>query len=252
MGRDIFIENHTIFVGQTPHEIAAYGLEQIEKLFIQKQLITPKPFHVALSGGETPKKLYELMSSGQLVQNPQVSFFLADERYCSKESPQSNQRLLFETLFAHLPKEKPFSKFFPMDTDLSLEEAALGYEKIIQQKIQIDRGGFDVVSLGLGEDLHTASLFMDNPEIQNPSQKLCIPVKNSPKEPKERLTLTPKALIGTQVIVMAQGSKKAAAIEHAILGKDDACPIHTVLRKQKVTWLLDEPAAQLLFKNLNT
>lgn len=237
-----------IFIGDNTDQMAEQGLTVLQKIFSQKNASAINPFRVALSGGSTPKKLYQLMSKTSLVQNPFVHFFLTDERYCKKYSSDSNQNLLINTLFCET--KDPFNPdfFFPMNTDFPIEEAARNYEKILLNQVFKSGNCFDLVLLGLGEDHHTASLFQGSPSLINAENRFCVPVFNSPKPPKERLTLTTKALLGKQVIVLAQGEEKAAAVCHAILETNDQCPIHQVLAHQNVLWLLDKKAAALLPK----
>jgi 6-phosphogluconolactonase len=109
---------------------------------------------VGLSGGSTPRPIYEILGKEKLDWS-RVYIFLVDERSIAKDHPDSNQFLLRSTLLRHAPT--PESHLFFPDTSLSLNECVARYDEELRTLLRDD--GADIVTLGLGEDGHTASLF---------------------------------------------------------------------------------------------
>ena len=117
-------------------------------------------FRLALSGGTTPEKIYEMLPSQDDINWSRVEFYLVDERNVNVQDQRSNFKMINNALFKKL-KNKP-RKIVYFDTDLSKEEALKKYEKELDTK---DKKFFNLVLLGIGEDGHTASLFPGGKEL---------------------------------------------------------------------------------------
>jgi 6-phosphogluconolactonase len=206
-------------------------------------------FTVALSGGSSPKKLYELLASPayheQVAWN-QVYFFFGDERNVPQSSPDSNYLMAKKALFDPLgikPKQ-----VFAVDTELAPAEAAAQYGVAIEEFFQEDPAHFDLVLLGLGDNAHTASLFPHTPVLHDTTvsvQEVWLPV-----EQVFRITFTAPLINQARAVAfLVYGAGKAEAVHQILeLPRDvDQYPAQLIeLPGGQVEWFLDEPAAQAL------
>jgi len=130
-------------------------------------------FSVALSGGSTPRRLYQYLAEPGYRDRfpwPRMHWFWGDERFVPHEDAQSNYRMAQEALFAHVPV--PPANIHPIPTEgVSPEAAASAYDRELRSFYGADRFDparplFDINLLGLGEDGHTASLFPGSPALR--------------------------------------------------------------------------------------
>ncbi|MDF2114254.1 6-phosphogluconolactonase [Roseiarcaceae bacterium H3SJ34-1] len=129
-------------------------------------------FSVALSGGSTPRRLYQYLAQPGYRDRfpwPRMHWFWGDERFVPHDDAQSNYRMVQEALFAHVPV--PAGNIHPVPTEgVSPEASAAAYDRELRSFYGADRFDparplFDVNLLGLGEDGHTASLFPGSPAL---------------------------------------------------------------------------------------
>ncbi|WP_461449398.1 6-phosphogluconolactonase [Mucilaginibacter sp.] len=203
-------------------------------------------FSVALSGGSSPKKLYELLASADFknkVEWDNVYFFFGDERYVPQDDKDSNYLMAKTALFD--PLQIDDSNIFAVDTSLTPEEAAAEYKKAIDLFFDEEALEFDLILLGLGDNSHTASLFPHTPVLND----LDATVKEVFLEDQQvyRITFTaPLINQAHNIAFLVYGEGKAIAVHHVL---EDAknieeypaqliVPIHG-----DVKWFLDEPAA---------
>lgn len=209
-------------------------------------------FTVALSGGSTPKALYQLLTQPpyrDAIDWLRVHVFWGDERSVPPDSAESNYRMARETLLIHVPI--PVEQIHRIEGEVDPEEAATRYEQELTDFFGLLPGEspeFDLILLGIGADGHTASLFPatvalsedDRLVVANPVDTLGT----------VRITLTiPVLTEAANVMVMVAGADKAAAVWRALEGPYE--PIQTpaqVLRTATgtVTWLLDQAAGRML------
>ena len=118
---------------------------------IIKKLRKKDTVNIALSGGSTPKNIYNLLGKREDIDWKRVNIFLVDERFVPPEDDRSNSKLIFDNF--------PGVTFYPVNTTLfeTVEESAKSYQETIQK--HVPNYQFDLITLGLGEDGHTASLF---------------------------------------------------------------------------------------------
>jgi 6-phosphogluconolactonase len=124
------------------------------------------PFAVCLSGGSTPKRLYQRLAGAGYRERfpwPRTHWFWGDERFVPPGDQLSNFRMVREAMLAHAPIPPENIHSVPT-TGLTPEAAAAAYEKTLQsfygaRRLEPGRPLFDVTLLGLGPDGHTASLF---------------------------------------------------------------------------------------------
>lgn len=204
---------------------------------------------VVLSGGSTPKKIFEYISSHdkKLVVWNKIRFFWGDERCVPPEDNESNYKMARLSLFEglNIPEENIFRIFGEAEP----EDEAVRYSKIISENVSVENKlpRFDVMLLGLGEDGHTASIFPENTQMFY-SKNYC-EVATHPKSGQKRITLTGPVINNSQSIVfMVTGPDKAKMVANIIQG-DEETEFPASLAKPvngKLTWLLDTDAAKQL------
>ncbi|MEA2858961.1 MAG: 6-phosphogluconolactonase, partial [Methylobacteriaceae bacterium] len=126
---------------------------------------------IALSGGSTPRRLFQLMGSDFKDDFPwsRMHFFWGDERFVPRDDPESNFRMAYEALLSKVPV--PPENVHPVPTEgIALDDAARAYERELQNfygtpALDPNKFLFDVQFLGLGEDGHTASLIPGEPVL---------------------------------------------------------------------------------------
>lgn len=205
---------------------------------------------VALSGGSTPKRLFQILAGPPYAQSlpwSQIHFFWCDERLVPPDHPESN----FGQAFVHLISRinVPDENLHRIRGEDPPAQAANGYRRVLESFSEGDLKWprFDLAFLGLGADGHTASLF---PGIISPEETVSPVLAVTAAYqgcPTGRITLTPLALDSSRnVIFMVSGKDKAYAVNQTLYG-----PRHLenwpAQRIQpiggKVTWMLDQDAA---------
>ena len=174
--------------------------------------------HIALAGGSTPRRAYELLG-GIEGSWEGVHLWLGDERCVPGDHPESNGRMVRESLYAHA-RVQP-SQLHPVVSPEQPEDAAWLYGRELCRCVPDLR--FDVVLLGMGPDGHTASLFPGHPLLEV-SEAPCVAIRDSPKPPPERITLTlPVIARARHTLLLATGAEKADALARVVAG-DRALP----------------------------
>jgi 6-phosphogluconolactonase len=181
------------------------------------------PFAVALSGGSTPRRLYELLAGRPYCDAfpwARTHWFWGDERFVPHDSPESNYRMAHDAMLAHAPV--PAGNIHSVPTEgLTPDEAALSYERQLKDfygaaALRPDHPLFDVTFLGLGPEGHIASLFPGT-AILNERTRWVGAVIGAKPEP--RITLTYPALESSrEVAFLVTGSAKRAAVERLLQG----------------------------------
>ena len=165
--------------------------------------------HIALSGGSTPRRAYELLAGMQGSWRG-VHLWLADERCVPEDDAESNTRLLRETLLDRL-RATDGPHLHHVHGELSPEDAAWLYGCDVVRAMG-ERPVFDLILLGMGPDGHTASLFPGHPEAESELAPV-IGVRDSPKPPPERISLTMPVLRRARfTLLLVTGEDKADAL----------------------------------------
>jgi 6-phosphogluconolactonase len=165
--------------------------------------------HIALAGGSTPRRAYELLADMQGSWRG-VHLWLGDERCVPEDDFESNTRMVSESLLDRL-RANDGPHLHHVRGDLQPEDAAWLYGSDIVRAMG-ERPVFDLVLLGMGPDGHTASLFPGHPEADCEAAPV-IGVRDSPKPPPERITLTMPVLRRARfTLLMATGADKAEAL----------------------------------------
>ena len=204
-------------------------------------------FAICLSGGSTPRPIYErLATSAFAARFPwrRVHWFWGDERCVPHDHPDSNYRMVQEALLCRVPV--PATNIHAIPTQpLTPEQSALAYEGTLKQFYRTDALNpkqplFDVTLLGIGDDGHTASLFPDQPALQE-RRRWAVAVVGARSEP--RVTLTYPALDSSaHVAFLATGGGKREAVARAMAGNDKT-PAALVRPIGQLHWFIDRAAA---------
>jgi 6-phosphogluconolactonase len=148
-----FDARRNLFIGSTTQSAIDFALDHW--IHSAKQAIQQRgKFVVALSGGSTPKAIYQALGSTSFSDWEKVFLFWSDERSVPPDHPDSNYKMAMES-FSKLPI--PPHQIFRMQAEKEIEKHAVDYEDKIKALLPNKR--FDLVMLGVGEDGHTASLF---------------------------------------------------------------------------------------------
>lgn len=187
---------------------------------------------IAVSGGSTPKPLYELLAP-ELREDDPITWVLVDERYVPKSDPQSNAAMIERTLFSRgLPASHRWLSF-----DTSLNDPAA---TAAQFASQFDVEQLDIVLLGCGDDGHTASLFPGTPVLaveDRVASEVFVP-----RLDQWRVTLTKPVIRKAKLrIVLATGASKAPIIREVREGVPH--PIAVVTAGVETWWFVDRAAA---------
>ncbi len=175
--------------------------------------------HIALAGGGTPRRTYELLADIEAAWN-HVHLWLGDERCVPPDHPDSNARMVRESLYANARAEPP--KLHELPSPEVPEDAAWLYG--LQIRDAMPDLVFDIVLLGMGPDGHTASLFPGHPGLRA-TEAPCIAVRDSPKPPPERVTLTlPVLRRARHTLLLVTGADKREALARTLAG-DESLPL---------------------------
>ncbi len=207
-------------------------------------------FYVALSGGRTPKLMFEKLAAHPAAQAllwQHVHVFWVDERYVPADSPDSNFRLAAESLLKRVPIPPDNVHRIPTEYE-DICTAARSYEAILRSAFTLDEGRapeFDLIVLGMGADGHTASLLPNCFAPFDTDQLACVVYVMDGR--LNRITLThPVLRAGKHLAVLVSGAEKAETLRKVLTGEPDEVryPIHILWPVlDKVVWLVDRDAA---------
>ena len=211
-------------------------------------------FSVMLSGGNTPKKMLELLAGAEFLD--QVSWkvthvFWGDERLVPSDHPDSNFHMAWEALLQLTPI--PPDQIHRVRTELAQAKGVAAVIDDYERQIRDFGSNFDLIYLGMGEDGHTASLF---PGTSIPAEggRLVLATK-APSQPVNRISISPQVISNArQVSVIVSGEKKARTLQSVLEGPFDPkrYPVQWVhSRDGETLWIVDERAASLLSQRLS-
>jgi 6-phosphogluconolactonase len=204
-------------------------------------------FHIALSGGNTPNKLFKILAKKHKETIPweRIHFWWGDERCVSPTSDESNFKMANDFLFSRVGV--PTRNIHRIKGEKKPEEEAQRYAADICKNL-INRGEvpvFDLILLGLGDDGHTASIFPDQLEIFEENRN-CVATKH-PLTGQNRITLTGRVLNNAnRVFFLVTGENKSMRVSE-IMNNEEAAkllPAYYIEPKNgSLIWFIDEPAA---------
>jgi 6-phosphogluconolactonase len=199
--------------------------------------------HLALSGGTTPKRTYELLAA-RSADLEGVRIWFADERCVPPDDEESNYRLVADSLLT--PARVPPERVHRIEGELGPDEGARRYEQALRDGVESWAGELpvlDLIVLGIGTDGHIASLFPGSPALDAGDGVLCLGVHDSPKPPPDRITLSLAVLrAARRCLLLATGAGKADAVD-AMLGEPTRHVPASLLRRERLTVILDDAAA---------
>jgi len=210
-------------------------------------------FMVALSGGNTPRTMFELLASNEFrgqVDWAKVHVFWSDERAVPPTNPESNYGMARRELLIRVPI--PESNVHRMEAEKpSIGRAAHEYEEVLRKYLDLDDRGFPrfhLIFLGLGKDGHTASLFPGARVTRQTSRWVSTPLVT--KMNMRRMTLTLPVLdAASRVVFLVVGSEKAEIL-HAVLEETSDPPYPAQLVQPRdlgeKLFLVDKAAAAML------
>ena len=228
------------------------GLADWITSLIEETLTRKERFGLVLSGGNTPKKLHELLALPHYAERidwQKIHVFWGDERFVPFEDARNNARMAFDTLLNKV--NIPAAQIHIMDTGLSPEAAVMEYEEELFEYFGTDElpaRTFDLVLLGMGDDGHTLSLFPGEPVVHE--EKLWVTSYYLKAQDMYRITLT-KNIVNRadHIVFMVSGSEKAYAIREVLEGEKnpDRFPSQQIVAQRgELHFFIDEAAAAQL------
>jgi 6-phosphogluconolactonase len=210
-------------------------------------------FTVALSGGSTPKAMFNRLSDDtlrDLIRWDAVHLFWGDERHVPPDHAESNYRMTREALLSKVPI--PDSNVHRIKAENpDPDAAAMEYAAELRAFFELvddQLPQFDLVMLGMGPDGHCASLFPGTHAVRERTSLVAVPWVD--KFSTYRITLTPPVINnGKQVMFLVGGADKAETLRHVLEGKreTDRFPSQVIQPTSgRLLWLVDEAAARLL------
>jgi 6-phosphogluconolactonase len=204
-------------------------------------------FTIALSGGETPKNLYNALSSetySNQIDWKKIHVFWGDERFVPFDDDNNNAKMAYDTLLNKV--DIPAANIHIMATDIEPVVAAGEYEKVLRRYFDEADKTFDLVLLGMGNDGHTLSLFPGSIILNE--QRNWVNAVFVEEQKMYRLTLMPSIVnSASSIIFLVTGREKAKALKAVLQnfsGQYPAQLIHPL--NGELHWFIDEDAASKL------
>jgi 6-phosphogluconolactonase len=203
-------------------------------------------FTVALSGGSTPKILFELLANPDEPFHAQlpwsrIHFFWSDERHVPPDHPDSNYRMAQEAMLLHVPV--PESNVHRVHGENpNAADAAAEYEQTLLQLTKQTLPQLDLILLGLGTDGHTASIFPGSEVLQETKRLVAAPWVE--KLNTYRITMTlPLLNNGVSVLFLVSGDEKAEIVKKVLAGPKLFPAQYVQPTQGQLLWMLDKAAA---------
>ena len=203
---------------------------------------------LAVSGGTSPKPMFDRLAASNLPWN-RIHLFFVDERVVPPSDPASNFKMVNEHLI--LPARIPQPNVHRIAGELDPEAAAQHYAEQIRRFFGLRQGEpprFDLVHRGMGPDAHTASLFPGDPLIED--RQGIAAATFAPQFRQWRVTLLPGVLVAARhTVLLVTGEDKQEALRSVIQGEYDPMKYPAQIGTRlglNVAWFLDQAAAALI------
>jgi len=214
-------------------------------------------FHVALSGGSTPRALYRRLANPEFANRvawDRVHIYFGDERAVPPDHPDSNYRMAKEALFDHVPIPPP--QIHRIEGERAdIHEAATRYSQLLATRLPLSAQGvvqFDLLLLGVGADGHIASLFPGTPVLHERAR--FVEAVRVEKLDSWRITVTlPVIDHARHVVILVSGENKAEIMRNLTKGRRmPPYPVQLINPHGVLEWYVDSAAAALLPSELRT
>ena len=205
--------------------------------------VARRPRTVALSGGSTPKLMFQILADEfrDQVAWSDIHFFWSDERHVPPDHPESNYRMANEALLAHVPVE-PANVHRVHGETPNAAQAASDSEQTIVQVTKEALPRLDLIFLGLGTDGHTASIFPGSEVLDETERLVVAPWVEKFKSYRITMTL-PLLNNGASVVFLVSGAEKAEIVKE-VFESENKFPAQAVKPTQgELIWMLDRDAA---------
>ena len=220
--------------------------ERVAEWMTHKALAASAPFRISLSGGSTPKALYELLASDKFRNRfpwERAMWFWGDERFVPRNNPDSNYKMINDAMLSSVPALK--ENIFPIPVDGEPDTAASRYEATLREiygaaELQTTRPFFDIVLLGLGVDGHTASLLPGEPILQE-RKKWVASVPHGRQE--IRITMTYPLIESAKSVAFLVAGKEKTKILNQIRAGISSAPAAQIRPLGELLWFVDHEAA---------
>ena len=206
----------TIQIFDTP-ESTARAVAELMVAKANEKFKQSLPYNVALSGGNTPKLLFQILADEYVDKMPWhiLRLFWVDERCVPPTHAESNFGMTYENLL----KQVPIHDFniFRMTGEADPQKEAARYAALLEAQLAMVNGlpKFDLVLLGMGDDGHTASIFPDNLNLLQYESTVAVAVH--PTSGQKRITLTGYIINSAEkVIFLISGSSKSSVLRQII------------------------------------
>src|SRR3569623_855268 len=215
-------------------------------------------FHVALSGGSTPRALYRRLANPEFANRvawDRVHIYFGDERAVPPDHPDSNYRMAKEALFDHVPI--PPTQIHRIEGERAdILEAATRYSHLDATRLPLSAQGvvqFDLLLLGGGADGHIASLFPGTPVLHERARFVEAVVRVEILD-SLRITVTlPVIDHALHVVILVSGEYKAEIMRNLTKGRRmPPYPVQLINPLGVFEWYVDSAAAALLPSELRT
>jgi 6-phosphogluconolactonase len=234
-----------VLIAKDIDELSVNVADWITK-YIEITLKKQSRFTLVLSGGSTPKKLYQLLTSPAFknrIDWKKIHFFWGDERCVPFSDERNNAKMAFDTLLSHVPVKK--ENIHIVRTDIEPESSVTEYEKLLHKYFPDRNHTFDLVLLGIGNNAHTLSLFPGYSVVSEKEKWVATFLLQ--EQQMHRITLTaPVINAAARIIFLVSGAGKAAALHH-VLSKEYNPELYPSQVIQPYTgelyWWVDEAAA---------
>lgn len=238
-----------IKVFQSKSELATYFCEGLYKLSGAKAKI-----FIALSGGSTPKIIFETLARNytEKIKWDKLHLFWSDERCVSPDDDESNFGMTKKCLLNFI--DIPQKNVHHINGKNDPEKEAISYSEEIKKIVPFKNKYplFDLVMLGIGEDGHTASIFPDQMHLLD-SDKIC-DVAIHPSTGQKRITMTGKMINNSDAIrFLVTGESKADILKKIIEEKKEIYPAEFINPLNgNLNYYVDEEASSLLDKRMTS
>ncbi|MBN7814806.1 6-phosphogluconolactonase [Algoriphagus pacificus] len=208
---------------------------------------TGEQVHVALSGGSTPKAIFDFIAEnlGDTIQWKNIHLYWGDERCVPPTDPESNFKMTVDHLLSKI--EMPESNIHRVLGENDPASEAVRYGALLEKNLPKNDGipQFDLVMLGMGDDGHTVSIFPNAIELWD-AEENCV-VATHPDSGQKRVTITGKIVNNAKAVAfLVTGKNKAEKLEEIIYehGDFESYPASLVKPKSgNLIWYVDEEAA---------